>query len=101
MLETIERKAETMQKLVADFYDLLRLTARDYEVEMKAADVGRILREALMDSYQMLEHQKLELDARYRNMPSRYLEMRQRWSGFFRICCRMPGDMHISFCKYL
>ncbi|MDO4440542.1 MAG: HAMP domain-containing sensor histidine kinase [Eubacteriales bacterium] len=63
MLETIERKAETMQKLVADFYDLSRLTARDYEVEMKAVDVGRILREALMDSYQMLEHQKLELDA--------------------------------------
>ena len=64
MLETIERKAEYMQKLVEDFYDLSRLTAKDYEVEMKTADVGRILREALMDSYQMLEHQKLELNAK-------------------------------------
>ena len=30
--ETIERKAKTMQRLVTDFYDLSRLSARDYEV---------------------------------------------------------------------
>ena len=35
MVETIERKAKTMQRLVTDFYDLSRLSARDYEVEIK------------------------------------------------------------------
>ena len=44
MVETIERKAKTMQRLVTDFYDLSRLSARDYEVEIKETDVGRILR---------------------------------------------------------
>ena len=50
MVETIERKAKTMQRLVTDFYDLSLLSARDYEVEIKETDAGRILRESLMDS---------------------------------------------------
>lgn len=60
MVETIERKAKTMQRLVTDFYDLSRLSARDYEVEIKETDVGRILRESLMDSYHILEKRALE-----------------------------------------
>ena len=63
MVETIERKAKTMQRLVTDFYDLSRLSARDYEVEIKETDVGRILRESLMDSYHILEKRALELEA--------------------------------------
>ena len=62
-METIERKAKTMQRLVTDFYDLSRLSARDYEVEIKETDVGRILRESLMDSYHILEKCALELEA--------------------------------------
>lgn len=49
MVETIERKAKTMQRLVTDFYDLSRLSARDYEVEIKETDVGRILRPLIND----------------------------------------------------
>ena len=63
MVETIERKAKTMQRLVTDFYDLSRLSARDYEVEIKETDLGRILRESLMDSYHILEKRALELEA--------------------------------------
>ena len=63
MVETIERKAKTMQRLVTDFYDLSRLSARDYEVEIKETDAGRILRESLMDSYHILEKCALELEA--------------------------------------
>ena len=63
MVETIERKSKTMQRLVTDFYDLSRLSARDYEVEIKETDVGRILRESLMDSYHILEKRALELEA--------------------------------------
>jgi len=63
MVETIERKAKTMQRLVTDFYDLSRLSARDYEVEIKETDAGRILRESLMDSYHILEKRALELEA--------------------------------------
>ena len=63
MVETIERKAKTMQRLVTDFYDLSRLSARDYEVEIKETDVGRILRESLMDSYHNFRKRALELEA--------------------------------------
>lgn len=63
MVETIERKAKTMQRLVTDFYDLSRLSARDYGLEIKETDVGRILRESLMDSYQILEKRALEVEA--------------------------------------
>ena len=62
-LEQIRTERQEYERLVTDFYDLSRLSARDYEVEIKETDAGRILRESLMDSYHILEKRALELEA--------------------------------------
>ncbi len=62
VLEIIERKAESMEKLVTQFYTFSRINAQDYELKIQEIDVCRILRETLIDNYQILETAHLKLD---------------------------------------
>lgn len=62
-LEIIEKKAESMKKLVTQFYDLSRLNADDYKLTLDRTDIGRILRETLIGNYQLLESVHLDVDA--------------------------------------
>lgn len=60
-LLVVRRKAETLKKLIEQFYALSRLTADDYHLELKETDISRILRETVIDSYQELEQEQLEI----------------------------------------
>lgn len=60
-LEVVRKKARSLKKLTAQFYDLSRLTAGDYEVDVQKADIGRILRETVLDSYQELIRKELDV----------------------------------------
>lgn len=61
MLETIERKARIMEKLISQFYEYSRLSANDYELALEEVDVGRILREIFTDNCLILEKANLEV----------------------------------------
>lgn len=63
ILETIERKAMTMEKLVSQFYMYSRLNAQEYKMDIQEIDACRILRETLMDHYQLLEQATLKVYA--------------------------------------
>lgn len=60
-LEIVKKKARSLKKLIAQFYDLSRLTAGDYEVDVQKVDIGRILRETVLDSYQELIRKELDV----------------------------------------
>ena len=60
-LEIVRKKARSMKRLTTQFYDLSRLTAGDYELEVGKADAGRILRETTLESYQELVRKNLDV----------------------------------------
>ena len=68
-LETIERKARAMEKLVSQFYDISRLASQDYELSIQRLDVCRLLREALTDNYQTLAQKDLKIETHLPNHP--------------------------------
>lgn len=60
-LEIVKKKAVTLRKLIEEFYDLSQMTADDYRLDKRELDLGRILRETVMDSYQELRQKNLEV----------------------------------------
>ena len=60
-LTVVKRKARTLKKLIAQFYDLSRLTAGDYPMKLVGTDICRQLRETVLDSYQELRRKSLEV----------------------------------------
>lgn len=60
-IEIIKHKSEIMKNLVNQFYDYSRLKAGDFELQLDRVDISRMLREALMGSYQILEEAHLEI----------------------------------------
>lgn len=60
MLDTTVRKAQAMEKLIAQFYDYSRLNANDYEMTFHEIDVNRILREAFVDNCLILGNTNLK-----------------------------------------
>jgi len=60
-LETVRRKAESLSRLVEQFYEYSRITAEEYEPEIKKMDLGRLLRETLADSWREIEESGIGL----------------------------------------
>lgn len=68
-LIVVRKKAETLKKLIEQFYALSRLSADDYHLEQKETDISRILRETVIDSYQELEQKQLEVQVDVPDVP--------------------------------
>ncbi len=60
-LEIVERKAEALSRLVEQFYEYSRISAEEYVPEIHQIDLGRILRETVLDSWKDIEQSGLEL----------------------------------------
>lgn len=58
----LEQKAEAMNTLVGQFYDYSRLAADDMNLTLARIDAGRVLRETLAGSYQLLADAHLKVD---------------------------------------
>lgn len=58
----LEQKAEAMNTLVGQFYDYSRLAANDMSLTLARIDAGRVLRETLAGSYQLLADAHLKVD---------------------------------------
>lgn len=64
VLMIVEKKAETMNNLVTQFYDFSRLQAGGNELKLHKVDAVRILKEALLGSHQILEQASLEIETK-------------------------------------
>lgn len=68
-LDIIERKADSMNKLVSQFYDFSRLNSQDYKVQSQKIDVSRLLRETLLGNCQVFEKAGLAVHAEIPERP--------------------------------
>lgn len=62
-LQTVLKKAERLQELIAEFYDFSRLSAGEYGLVMERMDVAKALRTALADGYGDLSLRELAVTA--------------------------------------
>ncbi len=69
MLDVVERKTRSMEKLISQFYDYSQITAGDYEISIGEIDVGRILREVFTENCMILEEAHLNVMADLPNHP--------------------------------
>lgn len=53
-VEVIQRKAKALQQLIGEFYDLTRIDAGDFLLDLKEMDAGRIVRECALCFYENL-----------------------------------------------
>jgi signal transduction histidine kinase len=59
--KTIRRKAESLQRLIVQFYELSRLDSDEVSLDLKLQDVGYILHESLLSHYGLLTKRGLEV----------------------------------------
>lgn len=60
-LDVVIRKAQRLQELINQFYDFTRVTDLEYYVQLEDFDVTKVLREALIETYEELVTGKLEV----------------------------------------
>lgn len=60
-LGTVRRKAASLERLVAQFYELSRLQGDDVPLELGPVDVGRMLRESVAEQYRLLADRVLDV----------------------------------------
>lgn len=60
-LGTVRRKAASLERLVARFYELSRLQGEDAPLELGPVDVGRMLRESVAEQYRLLADRGLDV----------------------------------------
>lgn len=61
-LETAIRRAESLQTLITQFYELSRVTSQDFSVKKESVDAARILRETCLEHYAQFEAAHLEIN---------------------------------------
>lgn len=60
-LDTVRRKADALQRLIAQFYGLSQVRSGDVRLERVAVDAGRMLREAMAERYGLFERRGLDV----------------------------------------
>lgn len=68
-LETVRRKADALQRLVGQFYELSRVRGESFSLEVEAVDVGRTLRESVASRYRLLAARGLDVRPRIPEHP--------------------------------
>lgn len=61
-LNIIEKRARTLQTLVSSFYDLSRLDANDYVLELEVVESGNILCETMISFYEQFENKNIAVE---------------------------------------
>ena len=67
--EVILRKAQSMQKLIAAFYEYSRVIAGDFTIEMRPLDLNRTLKEVFADNCVLLEAKELKVITSFPDCP--------------------------------
>lgn len=68
-LATVRRKADALQRLIAQFYELSQASSEDAPLERRTVEVGRVLRESVAGRYRLFEERGLEVSLRAPERP--------------------------------
>lgn len=68
-LEVALRKTAALQRLITQFYDYSRFSARDYALEVENVDIARVLRECIVDYYQEFAEKNLDIEIQIPDRP--------------------------------
>lgn len=60
-LDIAVRKSHTLQNLIAQFYELSRVTAESFQITPVPVDAARILKESCLDNYALFEKEQLSV----------------------------------------
>ncbi len=60
-LATVRRKADSLQRLISQFYDLSALRGEGYRLDLGPVEVGRMLRESVAGRYRLLSDAGLDV----------------------------------------
>lgn len=60
-LATVRRKADSLQRLIGQFYDLSRVRGERFSLELEQLDVGRAVREAVAGHHRLLVERGLDV----------------------------------------
>lgn len=69
MIKTTVRKAESMEKLISQFYDYSRLNANDFKMEFREVDISKFIREVFIDNCLMFETAELKVNTQFLDYP--------------------------------
>lgn len=61
MLDVLQRKAGGMERLVNQFYEYSKLIAKDVALSCEAVDMGKVVRETLLNNVFLLEQARIEV----------------------------------------
>lgn len=61
-IDIIKKKSKSLQKLIQTFYDLSRLEAGEYKIEMKSNDIHKMLMDQLLLSYNDFESRDIGVE---------------------------------------
>lgn len=62
MLAKTQQKAQSLMKLIEEFFTLAKLEAGDMELELSRLDVCEVCRETVLDFYEMLSEAKFQVE---------------------------------------
>lgn len=97
-LDTIERNARKMERLVSQFYDYSRLNVMEDGVEMQEMDAGRILRESLADNSLILERACLQVTC---ELPEHFVSVWGNAQALERIFANLLQNAGRYACSFL
>lgn len=89
-LATVERKAGSLQRLVAQFYELSCLRDADFTLELGTVDIGRLLRESVSGHYHLLHDRGLEVEL---SAPQHPLGVRANVDALERVLANLLGNV--------
>lgn len=81
-LDAVRRKADALQRLVAQFYELSQLRGEDVRLERQEVDVRRMLRESVAGQYRLLTDRGLDVQA---SVPEHPVRVRADANGLERV----------------
>lgn len=61
-ISVVERRAKGLQNLIQTFYDLSRLEANEYKLNIEVTDINKELREQILGFYNDFEKKKINID---------------------------------------
>ena len=70
-LATVRRKADALQRLIAQFYELSQARSEDAPLACEPVEAGRLVRESVVGRYRLFEERGLEVRLRVPDRPVR------------------------------
>ena len=91
-LATVRRKADALQRLIAQFYELSQARNEDAPLACEPVEAGRLVRESVAGRYRLFEERGLEVRLRVPDRPVRVRGDEGALERWWRTSCTTPAS---------